>query len=455
MSVLADALFSGKQTLMRRSIHHLLTDAGARGRRRAVEDVILEFVSKRGLTPHIASGIIYYTAAIFGLEDRITKDPIPEVSDFWARVLSSMDNLPTSLSTLAEALVSLVKSEGPFFFSAEARLTPIDYLWTEFNLPERALTEELLAALVCLDEALTDQQQAVILFFGSELRYWDRHAEPEENQVYAYFFEFRIAEWLLIARAKRNFREVLELLEGFAATGFWLSVDFALCNMEFILRHVHSGNGAVVSEGCRAMKMWTRTFQSTQRARFFAALDESDPFTINYIPIAQLAAVDMVFNTTEDRPINVLVEEMESGDLCRARLGLLSTRYLWRESPRKVLATLRLFSLSQDLLITEWVNRILKEIFLVYPRLVEDFFRLNHFPIKRVQQIKDREDVEDAVGFRHNPDPLLKSLFLQGDDRRREVAEWYKRLLAAGNFQIFFERLLTHFAERLLRVNVT
>jgi hypothetical protein len=56
--------------------------------------------------------------------------------------------------------------------------------------------------------------------------------------------------------------------------------------------------------------------------------------------------------------------------------------------PQKVLGTLELIADSEDTPMKWWLERILKEIYNVYPRLLEDFFKKNSFKPKRVQEIK-------------------------------------------------------------------
>lgn len=443
MPVLLQALMSGVETLMRRSTDHIASDGLDPVFRTDLEAQLLERVRNEGMTPSSSRGLIYYTAALFSIEDRLGSDPLPAVAQFWRRVHECRPDLYDGLSTLAKALAALVESEAPLFSSAEARATPIDYIWKDFRAPERSLVEDLLKGLVELDQPLTSRQREILRFFGSELRDWERRADADKNTVYAYPFEFRIAEWMLIARAAANFGEALSVLEEFVATRFWLSIDFALCNMEFVLRHVYFDNKAVVARGIAKMREWTQIFQTHQRRQFFATLREPDPFAVNYIPIAQFAAVDAVFNTPEGSPIGVLVEEHGSGDKERAQLSLLAIRYLWREHPRKALATLRIFADGEDAFPTGWLDRILKEIYLVYPRLVEEFFRDSHFVGQRVRDIKGHEDVSDAVGFRHDGDPLFKALFLRGADRRLQVAYWYARLLQSGGFEEFCLELVT------------
>jgi hypothetical protein len=210
--------------------------------------------------------------------------------------------------------------------------------------------------------------------------------------------------------------------------------------MEYILRHVFFNDDKILRDGFETMKRWTEKFENETK-EFYNTLYEDDPFEVNYIPVAMVATIDFLFFTPPEGPVPYLEGWLTHEDTRRACLALLCTRYLWRENPRKILGTLELVVNSQNADIKNWLDRILREIYMVYPRLVEDFFWKTKMDPSRVPLIKFNPEVKDAIGFKHDVSILLKNLLIS-KETSSEVARWYKKMLESPGLDSFCSELL-------------
>lgn len=458
MPILISGLFSGEKHFTRRCIQILSVINEAPDTRKTFESsVISELRNCSEFKREYAMGLIYYTSTIFYLEDRMGNDPIGQVKIFWKAALVALQAANHSLRNVKNVIkfefIRVLKDEGPLFFADEARDAGMDYLWTGMTKKERELAQKMLPLLINSDKPIDDEAFEILLFFGSELKDWEKRNKPEENQLFVYTFEYKIAEWILILRSQTKFDEVKNILERFVDTGFWVSVDFALCNMRFTLRATPGSNKKRINDGYSYLKRWTEKFEKEDPIFFDALKEENkDPFNVNFIPIANAAIIEVLHFTPKEGPIKILEERLRSPDPKKVQLALLATRYLWGEHPKKVLGTLEAIVDSKDEVVINWLNKILKEIYLIYPGLVEEFFWRNrmHMSQSRIHTIKFMTDVVDAVGFEHDGGPLYKALFLRSKERRILFAEWYKKLLESSSYEDFCDEFIDYLFNEIL-----
>jgi hypothetical protein len=88
--------------------------------------------------------------------------------------------------------------------------------------------------------------------------------------------------------------------------------------------------------------------------------------------------------------------------------------------------------------------------YIVYPRLVEDFFWKSNMTPTQVQEIKYRKDVLDASGFEFSGYPLYKSLFLNSTERRIIFAEWYRKLFESKDIDSYCYDLVDFLFSQIL-----
>lgn len=449
LPALADALLSGDQHLARRVCHSIARFSSIGGSHEVFEHLLRERLEARLRSPQFSDqatslrGLVYYSAVVFVLALSSGANPAAPIRKLWGSIL---DILPAQSTgprrVIASRLWDVVQQEGPLFFCEEDRVDGMEYLWETLDdsLKDRAL--EMARCCVDAPPSLHRDVLEIISFFAAKQRRWDLRRKPEQDEVYGYKLEFKLAQWLLIYWSQRNYGEVAQILQTLAEGGHWVHKDFALCTMEFILKHNYADDDGTLQDGFHHMKEWTRRFEEDLPERFYATLNESDPFNVNYIPIAQLAGIDTVFFAPSHGPIPTLETRFVGSDLRARRLALIACRYLWREHPEKVLGSLRLLLDDADPQVSDWLERILREVYMVYPRLVERFLLKLRVDRTRSSRIKHGTAVKDPSGLRHDVDPLMRFLFLGSDRVRAQTMEWYRRLLQSAGPQEFMDELV-------------
>jgi hypothetical protein len=330
----------------------------------------------------------------------------------------------------------------------------MEYIWKDMSSETskiRTAALKMIQLVIDPNQPINIDLQEVIRFFGSSIKDWEYRNEPEKSVDYNYEFEYRIAQWLLLHRSHHKYKEVKQILDQFVKTGFWKNIDFALCTMKYILLIIHKDNKEIIIDGFNVMKRWTEKFRENED-KFYSTLSKSDPFSINQIPISMTATIDTAFSyfSPEDEPVAYLKERLTSSNKNDVYLALLCVRDLWQNHPKKILSTLDTVANSEDIKINDWLGRILKEIYLVYPHFVEDFFYRNKMDPSKVQEIKNREDVKDSSGFEYSASPLLKQLFLSTDDRRKLFAEWYQKIFTYKNTESYCRDLVKFILKQIL-----
>ena len=449
--ILIEGLFSGEKHFTRRCIQKLfILNEDITARKNFEEEIILAIKNNPKLKNEHIMGLIYYTGAIFLLEDSLGNDPFEQIQVFWKSILEFVqgDINKNLKEMLTNELIKVVNIEGPYFFAEEARAQSMGYLFEEMPKKVRALALKMLPYLIDNDKCIDQELREIIYFFGSELKHWEKRKDPESNSIFAYKFEFLIAQWILILYSKTQYDAVKVILESFVDSKHWTSVDFALCTMKYILQIIYPEDRKIIEDGFITMKRWTEKFER-EDVKFFDALESEDPFKISYNPLEQASRIDILYFTPKEGPVSFLEERLTSFSDKKIRYALLCARYLWKDNPMKILGTLELVVNSKDPVIRDWVERILKEIYLVHPRIVEDFFWKNKLSPQRIQAIKYRTDVADSFGSFYESYPLFKSLFLQSRERRVAVVEWYKKLINAPDLFSFCYNFIENIIDKI------
>lgn len=447
---LINGLFSGEKALIRRCIN-IFSKINIDGElRKSFEDMIIDRIkiSKEPKKEYII-GLIYYSSVIFSIEDKLQNDPFSSFKIFWKRVLDIFQKNAEFRNILIAEFVNIFTEEGPYFFSANFRKYGMEYLWNEIGHTEKELAYRLIPLIINPNKKLDTYSQEVLGFFGSVLKKWDNKDSPENKPLFNYKLERRIAQFVLILHSSENYKDTKNILERFISTDFWISIDFSLCTMKYILQFEHNHNKEIIEDGFEAMNRWTLQFEK-QHDKFFATLKEVDPFSKSYIPLEQTAKIDALFFTPPNNRIKFLEKRLTSSNKDKIRLALLCTRYLWRSHPNEVLRTLELCLNSEDKVVRKWLNNILKEIYCVYPRLLEDLFSMNNISPSEIQLIKFKPDVSKARSIEYDAYPLYKALFLRSKDRRKIVASQYKKLLDSPDLKSFCDELGEFFFSEIL-----
>ena len=434
-------LTSGIKEDVRRCCHLVASSLADPLKRSILEDTLFAGLQNAyNLEFHIVEGLMYYSAALFGAAYRLDRDAFTLVRSFWQRAWSSMCRHDSAMQTLIQAFVHFVRKEGGQFFG-ESSGSGMDYFWTALapDLRSRALT--MLPFLVDPALPLTSEVREIILFFGSSIKDWAARKSPPARGMGGYKLEYRIAQWIIVQRCRDYYRETYDLLCSFVDTGYSKSIDFALGCMElcclFQLR-----DKAEIRSAFDAMLLWTALFK-VDVENFYLGLTEPDPFLANQCPpdIAARVAILDEFSPREG-PIPFLEEWLVSEDMRDVLMGLIAARNIWRGAPVKVLRTLDIVAHSDDPMFKAWLEKILKEMYLVHPRLVEDFFWRNSFDGPQIHAIKHRTDLLDPSAPEHPGHLLFIPLFLGPRGRREEFAYWYRRLHESRSLEAFCAELI-------------
>jgi len=436
--ILLEGIFSNVKHFTRRCIEILSVINKDDTIRREFEDLIIDKIATvESFNEEHANGLIYYTAIIFALEEHTKNDPFIEVKKFLRIILEPYkEKLYEIKDVIVKKLVILLKEEGYRFFTSNSDGVGIEYIWKVFSKNERDAAKKLIPLIIDPNIYLVEDSIETITFFASELKYWQKKNDFSNNEFYTYGIEYRIAMWILVLRSIKKYIEVKDILNNFVKVENWNAIDFSLSTMRRILQFIHFDNESIIKDGFETMKEWVDKFENNVEM-FYQTLKEEDPFSCTFNPIDPTASIDSKFFSSQEGPIKFLEDILLSPNLSKVQLALLSTRFFWRDNPQKILGTLEIVINNNVPIIKDWLERILKEIYLVYPRLVENFFHRNRLNLERIQAIKFRNDINDPTGARYDGEPLYKAIFLKNRKRRTVFAQWYLKLLESKNLDSF------------------
>lgn len=327
---------------------------------------------------------------------------------------------PDFTSLLVSTFCEVVKYEGPTFFSSSAQLPGMDYRWKVMGDIEKAKSEQLYA-LIGADIEAVEQNMEIFLFFGSEKKYWnDRNLADAE--LYIYWFEHRIAEWILIDQGIRSTQRCFNLLNEFVNTGFWLNIDFALCIMQYIIKY--TDNEETRSKGYQQMEEWTFRFEQNYPIEFYRSLTGEDPFHDTYNPLAQVAYVaSKLFpsQTTNHFVSKYFEDGLRNRNSDKIALGLLALRQIWQSCPEQTIQTFRIIMNVDDVRIQTWGKLLLREIYMIHPQLIEDFLWKTKASGDFLIAARYMKEVQDTLGVEHSISPFMSYFFISGDTRMKKI----------------------------------
>ncbi|MES1243474.1 MAG: CHAT domain-containing protein [Acidobacteriota bacterium] len=440
-------LMQGAREIARRCCHILVNFLSEPESRRLIEDeLFLEL--RRPLQVATIGGMIYYSAALAGEADRRGADPLPIILDFWRRAWGVAERDERDVEALVGGLVRIVHTEAGRFFGDDSR-NAMDYIWTGMPREIKDVSLQMVPFIVDSDRRLPPDIQEILLFFGSTIRDWSTRRDPAAYVEKDYKIEFTMAQWILVQRARHQYSDVKETLESFVATGYSRSIEVALSNMESCCLHMLLNDKALLNDAYQTMLKWMPIYQSDEQG-FYGHLAKEDPFSRNECPIDMVGRISLLdeFSPKEGR-IPFLEPWFTSLDRRDRLYALICARKLWRHQPVKMLQTLEVVCSSDDETVASWLDVILKEIYMVLPRLVEEFFRRTGMEPARAQRIKTRSDVVDPSAVVHPGEPLYKALFLGPRERRKKLAEWYLHLLQSDSLEDYCDALARWFISKI------
>jgi hypothetical protein len=438
LPLVVQGLGSSLRETKRRCCHLLIRSLEEPKNRKLVEHYLMAELCRRPSAGDVLTGLIYYTAVLFADAERREQDPLLGIGEFWRKFLRVIGRNATD--QLISSLVRVVRDEGGYFYG-DPRNNAMDYVWTETSLEIKEVALKMVPFFVNRQLILTSEIREIIRFFGTGIRDWSARHDPSLCPAYSYKFEYRIAEWILIQRSRDRYPEVKEILQELVDTGYWKSIDFALCILKYCCLESLRGDRKLLTDAFETMQRWTAVFRDDEE-KFFFPLSVRDPFSTHQSAIAPAAQVAALEFSPREGPIPFLENMVMSRDRREILLALLCMRTLWQEHPVKVLRTLELTADCEDVQVSSWLDRILKEIYLVYPRFIEDFFWRTSLDTTRVRAIKHRLDIVDPSSVEHSSRPFFRWIFLGPKDRREQAAQWYCQLLNAPSLESFCRDLL-------------
>jgi hypothetical protein len=444
LPLVVQGLMAGARNTSRRCCHILVNFLCDPEHKKVVETTIFAKLRAESLKSETAGGLIYYTAALFGDAGRRGTDPLSTLLDFWRRVWHLIGDSEDATKVLVDALVKIVRAEGGRFFGDPSE-SAMDYLWRRVSPEIRTLALQMTPFVVNPALELTSEISEILLFFGSCLRDWSSRKYPTRSAEGAYPFEYKIAQWILIQRCSDQYWKVKMVLEDFVGTGYSRSIEVALCDMKYCCLVALQDRRDLLEDAYQAMLEWTLKYKRDEEG-FYWPLSEEDPYSLNECPIGmvgRIAALDEF--SPKEGPIPFLEEWITSADRRDILFALLCARTLWREYPVKVLRTLDLVAHSEDKTIRSWLGMMLKEIYLVHPRIVEDFFWRNAVDGNRIREIKHQSDVTDPSAVEHPGEPLYVALFLGPSLRLERFGGWYRKLHESASLESFCDDLVRQF----------
>ena len=441
LPLVVEVLLTGSSDTARRCCQILANFIADQKHREAVEAAILERLRREPLTVRMVSGLVYYTACIFSDADRRSEDPFPGAQNFWVRAWGIVRHHDDATKIVTDALIHLVREEGGRFFG-DPNCDTMNYIWAVMSPECKQLALRLSPLIVNPEMKIDHEMREILLFFASCIRNWSDRQKPSLATGYSYKLEYRIAQWIFIQRSRSRYQEVKEILQGFVETGYTRSIEIALSNMRYSCLFALRDEPTLLLDAYETMQGWMEVFKQDE-AGFYWALATEDPFSLNECPlemVGQIAILDEF--TPREGQVEFLVSWFESIDRRDRLFALLCARNLWPHAPTKILRTLEAVAHSFDDTMLTWLDKILKEMYLVHPRLVEDFFYRCQIDANRIRAIKHRADIVDPTGTEHQGNPLYRSLFMGPQSRREKFGEWYQKLHQSPDLESFCRDLV-------------
>lgn len=422
--LLVDGLLSKKIDTLRRCVQTInsRTD-GAVVLKNVSTRIVGHCQSKESLRSSDVMAIAYLCGCFLASDDTGGFEPLFR---FLQRVFP--DGIrPQHATTISRVLKAIVEKELVHFVPSLHGDNSFSYLWSELSSDKKDDALYMAEAMYS-DFPVSENRrlQDIIRMYGSELL--SLHVAPNNRSLLTCKIEYKIAKWVLVRRSRTAYAEVKAILEKFMDSGFWLTSDFCLCVMKYILQQVHSTDKRILKDGYETLKEWTCRFERDD-PRFFYALQLEDPFKTHFNSLSQVSRIEAQFFHKGSRQIEFLRERLESPDILKVRLAVLSLRQLWRDHCDSVLATLETVFDHSDRDVSRWVDATLGEIYLLHPGKVDMFLRRMQSDIGRVHGIRYENRTGETSGVEYFGEALYAKLFLSEERTRREFVEVYRQLL--------------------------
>lgn len=315
--------------------------------------------------------------------DKYNKSVLLYLSDI---VTSITSNLPVRASKirfrskLIDVCRNIYLKEAHYFFgSGITTYNGIEFCW---NMDE----EEQERAYTLLDmfsnrPSLTPnrpKQIEVIRFFASEIMHFhniDSDLDLSGGVKKIRSWEYFMARYILAysAKSEKGFYNVVKVLDSFIDKNLWLTLDFSLTTMECILRTIQLDNDEVYSYGLDKMKSWIETAEENHQDFFFYRIFSDRALDISFNPLSPVA--NTIIEKKPEKGFSFLEERIESGDIRKAKLALLSIRKVTRKFPKAGTQSLIVawsYREEYDSEYKEWLNLFMKELLYVQPRMIQD-----------------------------------------------------------------------------------
>lgn len=404
--------------------------------------IVEESLLSEPMSVPVSRGLLYYSAALVGDADRRRTDAVPAICGVWRRAWGMIEDQKAAMSVLTEAFMSVVREEGGRFFDENRWDSVLNYLWLDVTQDIKQLALKMVPFIVDPEMKLTDEVREILLFFGSKIKDWSARRDPSQSTEYDYIFEFTIAQWILVQRVRSHYAEVKRILNDFVATGYSLSIEVALSNMQYCCLYAIRDQTALLRDAYEEMLSWMPGYKQDEES-FYWPLFEEDPLSLNECPIDTVAEIALLDEfSSKEAPVPFLEEWITSEDRRDRLFAIMCARKLWRIQPVKILRTLALVADSTDETVRAWLDRILREVYIIQPRLAEDFFWRAKFDAVRIKQIKHHSAVVDPSAVVHPVEPLCKILFLGPRERLERFGKWYVKLLKAPSLESFCEEFV-------------
>jgi hypothetical protein len=444
--LLIQGLLSHDKKIMRRCVQ-TINEYRGNGLLLSVSSDLIKLLKNKDELKESDISAIVYLSACFISKASISQGFVP-LMQFWSDIFPKGIGLSTK-KKLVTVLEQVVNHELVHFIPSLHGENSFNYLWCELS---PLLKQDILYMLEFLqsEKSLIDTKLLeIVRVFGSELKYSNNPTiEPE---LFTYKIEYKLVKWLLIKRSEKHYDEVKDILEQLVKTDFWMTIDFCLCVMKYILQQVHHDNKTILVDGYNIMQEWTNYFEQTN-PNFFYALTLKEPFNTHFNSLSQVSRIGAQYFKGEDGSITYLRERLkESSDLRIVKLATLSLRQLWRDHCDAVLSTLEHAFFHSDEDVKKWIDDTLSEIYLIHPIKVSIFLEKMNCGLDRINKIKYNNKVNETSGVEYFGEVFYTKIFLSESGKIDSFIEIYKHLIFNCNsISDFCQYLVGKFNEELI-----
>jgi hypothetical protein len=110
---------------------------------------------------------------------------------------------------------------------------------------------------------------------------------------------------------------------------------------------------------------------------------------------------------------------------------------------------------DRDTKIQDWLKRIIKDFYLLYPHWVNELAHKHNLSPESVEYIRSQGADPNPSGVMYNGLPIYKSFFLISEERRRLFCKWYLKIFKTKGLDEFCEKLIQETFLSLNTINQT